>query len=356
MSGTEQSVTTQTRYRVGVIGAGRIASTIQDEVELSPFSFLLPYSHAGAYATNPATEMVSVADVNAERRDAFGERWGVASRYADYREMLGSESLDIVSICVPTRAHAAVMEAVAASGVRAVLLEKPVGQTLREGDAMIAAADRAGIKVAVNHVRTFDPYYRRIRWLLETGAIGRVRTVMAHWAEGMSFGGSHLFDLLRYLLASEVAWVFGRLDAAGGLFDQGGSGILGFANDVEVFLNNRDGHAAPRELDIVGESGRIRVGDNLFPELYTKDTSSLFGELVRRPFPGSVVAQSPMQVAVAELVRAIATGEEPASTLRDGRANLEIAVAFHLSDQQRRPVDLPVDALDLAVADPWGRS
>jgi predicted dehydrogenase len=172
----------------------------------------------------------------------------------------------------------------------------------------------------------------------------------------MSFGGSHLCDLLRYLLASEVAWVFGRLDAPGGLFDQGGSGILGFANGVEVFLNNRDGHAAPRELDIVGESGRIRVGDNLFPELFTKDTASPFGELVRRPFPGSVIAQSPMQVVVAELVRAIETGEEPASTLRDGRANLEIAVAFHLSHQQRRPIDLPVDAPDLVVADPWGRS
>jgi predicted dehydrogenase len=221
---------------------------------------------------------------------------------------------------------------------------------------MIAAADRAGIKSVVNHVRTFDPYYRRIRWLLESGAIGPVRTVMAHWHEGMSFGGSHLFDLLRFLLGAEASWVFGRLDAAGGLFDLGGSGIIGFANGVEVFLNNREGHAAPRELDIVGERGRIRVGDTLFPELSTKDTASPFGELVRRPFPGSVVAQSPMQVAVDELVKALTTGEAPASTLRDGRANLEIAVACHLSHQERRPVDLPVTVLDLVVDDPWGRS
>jgi predicted dehydrogenase len=355
VSGTAQSGATQPPFRVGVIGAGRIASTIQDEIEHGPFSFLLPYSHAGAYAANAATEIVAVADVNAERRDAFAERWGVARRFADYAEMLETESLDIVSVCVPTRAHAAVMEAVADSGVRGVLMEKPIGQTLREADAMIAAADRAGIKVAVNHVRTFDPYYRRIRWLLETGVIGRVRAVMAHWQEGMSFGGSHLCDLLRYLLAAEAAWVFGRLDAEGGLFDQGGSGLIGFANEVEVFLNNSEGHAAPRELDIVGETGRIRAGDTLFPELYTKDTASPFGELVRRPFPGSVVAHSPMQVVVEELVRAIETGEEPASTLRDGRANLEIVVAFHLSHQERRPVDLPVDALDLVVADPWGR-
>ena len=37
-------------YRVGIIGTGRIASTIQDEIADGPFHFLLPYSHAGAYA------------------------------------------------------------------------------------------------------------------------------------------------------------------------------------------------------------------------------------------------------------------------------------------------------------------
>ena len=135
-----------TRYRVGVVGAGRIASTIQDEIEHGPFSFLLPYSHAGAYAANPATEIVAVADVDTERCDAFGERWGVARRYADYAEMLGNESLDIVSVCVPTRAHTAVMEAVAGSGLRGVMLEKPIGQSLREADAMIAACAEGRVR------------------------------------------------------------------------------------------------------------------------------------------------------------------------------------------------------------------
>jgi predicted dehydrogenase len=346
----------QPRYRVGVIGAGRIASTIQDEIESGPFSFLLPYSHAGAYAAHPVTEIVAVADVDAERREALGERWSVARRYADYREMLAREPLDIVSVCVPTRAHAEAFAAVAASGARGVFMEKPIAQSLGEADAMIAAADGAGLAVVVNHVRTFDPYYRRIRWLIETGAIGRVRSVMVHWHEGMSFGGSHLFDLLRFLLGAEAAWVFARLDSEPGLFDPGGSGIIGFANGAEVFLNNSAGHAAPRELDIVGEAGRIRAGDTLFPEFFRKDTSSPFGELVRHPFPGSVTGASPMTVAVDELVRAIETGEKPASDLRDGRANLEIAVAFHLSHRARRPVELPVTALDFAVEDPWGRS
>jgi predicted dehydrogenase len=347
---------TESRYRVGIIGAGRIASTIQDEIESSPFAFLLPYSHAGAYAAHPATEIVAAADTNAERRQAFGERWAVDRLYADYRQMLADEQLDVVSVCVPTRAHAEVMEAIATSGVRGVFMEKPIGRTLREADAMIAAADAANIKVVVNHVRTFDPYFRRIRALIEGGAIGRVRSVMVRWREGMSFGGSHLFDLLRYLLGSEARWVFGHLDEGDGLFDPGGSGVIGFADDVEVFLDNRVGHAAPREIDIAGDAGRIRVGDHLSPELYTKDDRSPFGELLKRPFPGSIDGTSPMTVAVDELIRAIETGLKPASDLRDGRANLEIAVAFHLSGEERRPIDLPVTNLDLVVDDPWGRS
>lgn len=348
----------KTRYRVGIIGTGRIASTIQDEIVESPFSFLLPYSHAGAYQEHPRMEIVAGADSNAERLAAFGERWQVPNLYADYRQMLADGELDIVSVCVPTRAHAEVMQAVAASSVRGVFMEKPICRTLREADEMIAATDAAGIKVVVNHVRSFDPHFRRVRHLIASGAIGQVRSIMAHWHEGMSFGGSHFFDAVRHLLDAEPTWVFGHLDEGDGLFDFGGSGVVGFPNDIEVFVDNRVGHAAPRELDIVGTSGRIRIGDHLPPELYTKDESSPFGELVKRPFPGSVWGKSPMAVAVAELAQAIETGGDAASDLRDGRANLEIAVAFYLSARERRAIDLPLpdEALDLVVDDPWGRS
>ncbi|MEA2597423.1 MAG: hypothetical protein QOF01_3892 [Thermomicrobiales bacterium] len=347
-----------TVYRVGVIGTGRIASTIQDEVETGPFAYLLPYSHAGAYAAIPKTKIVAGADPNAERRQDFAARWQVPTTgvYADYREMLAREQLDIVSVCTPTRSHAEVVAAVAESGVKGVFMEKPIARSLREADAMIAAFEARGIKSVVNHVRTFDPYYRRVRWLIETGAIGDLHSVMVHWREGMSFGGSHLFDLLRFLIGSEVSWVYGRLDGGDGLFDQGGSGIVGFANGVEVFLDNRLGSAAPRDLDIAGSLGRIRIGDTLPPEFFTKDPQSKFGELVRRVFPGSVVGTSPMTVAVEELIRSIETGQQPGSTLRDGRANLEIAVAFHLSHRTNAPVTLPVNDLDLVVDDPWGRS
>jgi predicted dehydrogenase len=341
-------------YRVGVIGTGRIASTIQDEFDRKPSFVLFPHSHAGAYTAFPATKIVAAADTNSGRLGEFAQRWSVPSIYGDYREMLQNEQLDIVSICTPTPSHREVAEAVAANGVKGVFLEKPVAQSLRDVDFIANAFERNGVKVAVNHTRTYDPYYRRVRELIADGVIGELHAFLVHWHEGFLFGGTHLFDLLRYLTGSDAEWVYGRLMDADTPFDPGGSGIVRFKNGAEALLNIRVGHAAPIEVDIVGSTGRIRIGGALFPELYTKDQST--GELVRRGFPGAVDGTSAMTVAVQELVRAIETGEKPASDLSDGRAAVELAVAFHLSNRTNAPVTLPVSDLDFEIEDPWGRS
>jgi predicted dehydrogenase len=343
-------------YRVGIIGTGRIASSIQDEVERAPGGQLLPYSHAGAYAEVPTTRIVAAADTNAERLVEFARRWGVPATYSDYRKMLQQESLDIVSICTPTRSHLEVALAVAESSVRGVFMEKPLAQSLADADRIIAAFEAKGIRAAVNHTRTYDPFYRRIRDLVREGTIGPLKTIVAHWHEGMLFGGTHLFDLLRFLIGAEAEWVFGQLDPEDGIFDPGGAGLVRFRDGTDVLINSRVGHAAPIELDIVGTTGRIRVGSRVPPELYTVVDTGSGKELVKRGFPGSVHARSAMTVAVDELIRAIETGDKPASDLQDSRADLELAVAWHESSRRFGTVKLPTANLDYAIEDPWGRT
>ena len=64
--------------------------------------------------------------------------------------------------------------------------------------------------VAVNHMRTWDPIYGLgIRQLIADGALGELRTIMAHVREGALFGGTHLYDMLRFLVGAEPEWVFG---------------------------------------------------------------------------------------------------------------------------------------------------
>ena len=73
------------RYRVGVIGAGRKGT-----------------QHARAYDLNPLSEVVAVADTDEENRERFRERFGVPG-YADYREMLEQEEIDIAAPILPVR-------------------------------------------------------------------------------------------------------------------------------------------------------------------------------------------------------------------------------------------------------------
>lgn len=345
-----------TTYRIGIIGTGRIASTIQDEALRSPGRQLLPYSHAGAYAEVPRTRIVAAADTNAERLAEFAQRWDVPATYTNYREMLRHEQFDIVSICTPTRSHTEVAIDVAAAGVKGVFMEKPIAQSLAEADQIIAAFRQYDVKAVVNHTRTYDPYYRRAREVIAAGTVGELRTILVHWHEGFLFGGTHLFDLLRFLIGAEAASVVGHLDPSDGLFDQGGSGLVRFRDGTDVLINCRVNHAAPIELDIAGTGGRIRIGTMVYPELYTLISEGPKSVLVQRGFPGAVPARSAMTVAVDELLGAIEAGEKPASDLDDARADLELAVAFHLADRTGGRIDLPVRDVDYVIEDPWGRA
>ncbi len=82
------------RYRVALIGLGRIASTIDDEVQ-GYSAVMLPYAHMACYREVPGVEVVAGADSYAEQRVAFQERWGVRCLYSDYHEMLLTGQLQV---------------------------------------------------------------------------------------------------------------------------------------------------------------------------------------------------------------------------------------------------------------------
>ena len=326
-------------YRAGIIGCGRIASTIQDEFESKPGLQVFPYSHAGGYRASDSVELVAAADPSVERRQAFGERWDIGALYESVEEMLSVEQLDIVSICAPTRYHADTFAAVADS-VRGVLLEKPISITLAEADRMVDQARTKNVHVAVDHTRTFDSFYRKAKSLIDEGLIGEVKTIFALWGEGWSGGGSHLFDLIRYLIGSRPDWVFCHADDSGAE-DSGGSAYLHYENDVRVFVEAPYAGVAPLELDIVGTRGRIRIGTYRM-QLFVNDTSRGYPVPAEWPFFGRTVMSSGLTTSINELAGAIAGGPPPASTLEDARAALEIAVALNESAAVSAPVGLPI--------------
>mgnify|MGYP003309558895 CR=1 FL=1 len=70
-------------YRVGSIGCGRIASLLEQEPHRGN-----PNTHAGCYDYCDRTQIVAAADANPQRREAFGQRWGVTGLYIDWQDMI----------------------------------------------------------------------------------------------------------------------------------------------------------------------------------------------------------------------------------------------------------------------------
>lgn len=343
-------------YRVGIIGCGQIASIFEDDAWREH-----PCTHAGAYNAVKETEIVAVADRNKDRLYAFSKRWGVKSIYKDYNEMLEKEELDIVSVTANTAMHCEITIKAAKSGVKAIFCEKPIATCLEEADEMIKACDKEHVKLSVNHTRRWDPYYQKAKELINKGEIGDLTSITGYFTSGLLIMGTHLFDMFRFF-SSDVKWVVANTEAAENAnghqkMDLSGSGFMHFKNGVigSVIGSSKKQYII-FEIDIHGTQGRIHIRDNGRNfELWTPDKERKHidyntpNELVLEQFP-QVERRNGMIAAVEDVIRAIEEDGGAMCTGRDGRAALELALAFHKSAREEGgKVSLPLKDKNLRI-------
>jgi predicted dehydrogenase len=98
-------------HRVLIIGCGRIAGGFDaDRPADAP-----PLTHAGAFSKDPRFTIAACVEPDTERREAFRRRWDVGEAAADLASLGAAPgAFDVVSLCSPTEAHAADLEAVLA--------------------------------------------------------------------------------------------------------------------------------------------------------------------------------------------------------------------------------------------------
>ena len=109
--------------------------------------------HARILATLPNVELTAVVDVNRPRAEEIAAAHHTKALF-DYRELIGQ--VDAVTIAVPTERHAEIGLALLGAGIPA-LIEKPLARSLDEVDALIAAAAKTGVALAVGHTERFNP-------------------------------------------------------------------------------------------------------------------------------------------------------------------------------------------------------
>jgi predicted dehydrogenase len=122
--------------RVAVVGVGHLGK-----------------HHARIFASMPGVELVAVVDTNQARAEEIA---AANQTRALLRTHSLLDSIDAVSIAVPTEQHLAVALPFLDAGVP-VLVEKPMARSLEEADQMIAAAAKSGVVLAVGQTERFNP-------------------------------------------------------------------------------------------------------------------------------------------------------------------------------------------------------
>ena len=151
----------ETRLRIGVLGAAKIARLFVEAVRPSN-----------------KVAIVAVASRDTERATAFARDMGIAHVHASYDALLADPDVDAVYVPLPNSHHAQ-WSIRAVNAGKHVLCEKPLAATAVEARAMFAAAAKNGVYLVEAYPYRAQPQTIKLRELLASGAIGRLQLIQA---------------------------------------------------------------------------------------------------------------------------------------------------------------------------------
>lgn len=245
-------------YRCVVIGCGWIGAKVSSDPLVEGVQ-----SHAEAYDTCTATTLVGLCDTRLDARMWACSRWPAAQGYDNVGDLLACEKPDIVSICTPDETHDDVCRQVlAAPGVQAIILEKPIATDTSQAMALLAEAERKNIAVLVNYSRRFSDSHMTIKKRIVRGDIGQIIAVSGVYSKGVLHNGSHWFDLVRWMVG-EIVEVEAWDSLAPPGIDPTCHVRVCFETGVQGFLMGVDSHVfSIFELDLIGSLGRFRIRES----------------------------------------------------------------------------------------------
>jgi predicted dehydrogenase len=344
--------------KVGLIGCGNVVS----------------YGHRPALTSLPDVRLVALADVTEARRKIGQEWFGLADAdlLSDYRDLLRRDDVDAVVVTVPQQFRREIVLDAFAAG-KHVLSEKPVALTPAIAAELIAAADARGLTFGVVHNYHFLPEYRKIKQLIDSGAIGELRVLTMHylgvidypgakeyqddWRHKLGAGGGVLVDMIHALYLAE--WLFGATAEQVSAFVDAPT-YAQRQPQVEdlalVQIAYPGGYAAVHMgwgqgvggVDASGSAGQLRMryhqyqtsGFNRPAELYTvQDWQRTDHEMDSLPEHMQNIGRSFTQL-WADFRDAIRQKRQPIAPARAAARALEVALAAYLSGVTGRVVNL----------------
>ncbi len=125
--------------------------------------------HAGCIGATPGAVLAACCDPDARALEASPA--GVYA-FPTVEDALAECDLDAVIVCTPPDRHLGPVRSALAAGVH-VLCEKPLATSLADVDALACLDELHPGRLAVGHVRRFDPRFLALRAALDAGSLGR---------------------------------------------------------------------------------------------------------------------------------------------------------------------------------------
>ncbi len=288
--------------------------------------------------------------------EAMASRFG-GQAFERLEGFLAHRPMDLVVIGSPSGAHAEQGIAAAEHGLH-VLVEKPIDVTTARGEALVAAADKAGVKLGVIFQDRLKPELVRLHAFLAGGGLGRVLVASAgvkwhrppeyysasRWRGTLALDGGaalinqgiHTVDLLLWLLGPvrEVRAITGTtLHAIEG--EDVALALLRFASGALATLEATTvafpGY--PRRVEISGAGGTVVVeGDRVVAADLRVPVPALVsaGDEGAASAATAVVAdETPHRRVLEDFGRAITTGGSPACDGKEGLRSLAVVEAVY---------------------------
>jgi predicted dehydrogenase len=159
--------------------------------------------HAAKLAQLPGVRLDYLVDIDPSRAQEAAARLG-ARAASDVRELAGR--VDVATIAVPTRDHAAVAEVLLDAGVH-LLVEKPLCATVEEADRLVGVAAARKLKLCVGHLERFNPAYIAVR-----NRVNSPRFIESHRLAPFSPRGTDV-DVVLDLMIHDLDIILSLVDA-----------------------------------------------------------------------------------------------------------------------------------------------